>query len=55
MPGVGFLILIFIDASETISPQKGLFEGAEGTWICKVSVMVLTRANAYIIDGGHFS
>jgi len=48
---VGFLILIFIEASE--SPPKGRFEAAEGPWICKVSIMVLARMNAYIIDGGH--
>ena len=51
-PRVGLLILIFIDASES-PPQKGRFEAAEGPWICKVSIMALTRTNAYIIDGGH--
>jgi len=37
--------LIFIDASES-PPQKGLFEAAEGTCICKVIVMALTRTSA---------
>ena len=49
---MSFLILIFIEASES-PPQKGRFEAAEGPWICKVSIMALTRMNAYIIDGGH--
>jgi len=51
-PRVGFLILIFIDVSGSL-PQKGHFEAAKEPWICKVSIMVLTRTNAYIIDSRH--